>query len=212
MERCTRMIVTYPSSFRRSWCTVSEKSTSEFFSHFPFFSKSVHPLIRNLLWEMYNDGVNMLTEFQIKPIYRLGEMAKRSSGCDHAAAAAWTGRVERGNERVQLRSVQRAPAQEKTAINHQSSYHTCSKWRSTHACSKTLHKATTHGLQVRDLTLFLYCMNVIRSIAWMNEMVVVKRIGGQPTGHPHLVQQLSVGGYATSAISRKNWNQVVVTV
>ena len=29
---------------------------------------------------MHNDGRNMLTEFQINPIYRLGEMAKRSSG------------------------------------------------------------------------------------------------------------------------------------
>ena len=74
------MIVTYPSSFSRFRCTVSEKSTSEIFIHFPFFSKCVHPLITNLLWEMHNDGRNMLTEFQINPIYRLGEMAKRSSG------------------------------------------------------------------------------------------------------------------------------------
>eukprot|EP00253_Pinus_taeda_P017274 PITA_17274 len=80
MGRCTWVIVAYPSSFSRFRCTVSEKSTSEIFSHFPFFSKSVHPLITNLIWEIHNDGSNMLTKFQIKPIYRLGEMSKTSSG------------------------------------------------------------------------------------------------------------------------------------
>ena len=74
------MIVAYPSSFSRFRCTVSDKSSYEIFSHFPVFSKSVHPLITILLWEMHNDGRNMLTKFQINPIYRLGEMAKRSSG------------------------------------------------------------------------------------------------------------------------------------
>jgi len=73
-------MVTYPSSFSRFRCTVSEKSTSEIFSHFPFFSKSVHPFIMNLLWEMHTDDRNMLTEFQLNPVYRLGEMAKTSSG------------------------------------------------------------------------------------------------------------------------------------
>jgi hypothetical protein len=80
MGRCTWVIVAYPSSFSRFRCTVSEKSISEIFSHFPFFSKSVHPLITILLWEMHNDDRNMLTKFQINPIYRLGEMAKTSSG------------------------------------------------------------------------------------------------------------------------------------
>ena len=59
---------------------VSEKSISEIFSHFPFFSKSVHPLITILLWEMHNDDRNMLSKFQIDPLCRLGEMAKTSSG------------------------------------------------------------------------------------------------------------------------------------
>ncbi len=33
-----------------------------------------------LLREMHNGDRNMLTKFQIKPIYRLGEMSKTSSG------------------------------------------------------------------------------------------------------------------------------------
>ena len=73
-------MVTYPSSFSRFRCTVSEKSISEIFSHFPFFSKFVHPLIMILLWEMHRDDRNMLSMFQINPLYRLGEMAKTSSG------------------------------------------------------------------------------------------------------------------------------------
>ena len=80
MGRCTWMIVDYPSSFSRFRCTVSEKLTSAIFSHFPIFSKSVHPLITNLLWEMHHDGRNMPTKFQLNPVCRLGEMEKRSSG------------------------------------------------------------------------------------------------------------------------------------
>lgn len=72
-------MVTYPSSFRRFRCMVSEKSSSEIFSHFPFFSKSMHPLITILLWEMPNDDRNMLTKFQLNPSYRLRAMAKTSS-------------------------------------------------------------------------------------------------------------------------------------
>ena len=74
------MIVAYPSSFSQFRCTVSEKSSSEIFSHFPIFSKSVHPLIMNLLWEMHHDGRNIPTKFQLNPVCRLGEVAKRSSG------------------------------------------------------------------------------------------------------------------------------------
>ena len=73
-------MVTYPSSFSRFRCTVSEKSISEIFSHFPFFSKFMHLLITILLWDMHHDDRNMLSKFQINPLYRLGEMAKTSSG------------------------------------------------------------------------------------------------------------------------------------
>ena len=43
---------------------VSKKLISEIFSHFPFFSKSVHPLIAILLWEVHNDDRNMLSKFR----------------------------------------------------------------------------------------------------------------------------------------------------
>ena len=74
------MIVTYPSSFSQFRCTVSEKLSSEIFSHFPILSKYVHPLITILLWEMHHDDRNMLNNFQIDPVYRLGAMVKASSG------------------------------------------------------------------------------------------------------------------------------------
>ena len=80
MGRCRWVIVAYPSSFSRFRCTIFEKSSSEIFSHFSIFSKSVHPLITNFLWEMHHDGRNMPTKFQLNPVCRLGEMAKRSSG------------------------------------------------------------------------------------------------------------------------------------
>jgi len=74
------VIVAYPSSFSQFRCTVSEKLISEIFSHFPFFSKSVHPLIAILLWEVHHDDRNVLSKFQIDPVYRLGAMVKTSSG------------------------------------------------------------------------------------------------------------------------------------
>ena len=80
MGRCIWVIVTYPRSFSRFRCTVSEKLISEIFSHFPFFSKSVHPVITILLWELHHDDRNMLNNFQIDLLSRLGEMAKTSSG------------------------------------------------------------------------------------------------------------------------------------
>jgi len=40
----------------------------------------VHPLITILLWVIHNDDRNILTEFQINPVYRLGAMVKTSSG------------------------------------------------------------------------------------------------------------------------------------
>ena len=80
MGRCTWVIVAYPSSFNGFQCTLSEKLISVIFSHFPFFSKYVHPLIAILLWEVHNDDRNMLRKFQIDPIYRSGAMVKTSSG------------------------------------------------------------------------------------------------------------------------------------
>ena len=59
---------------------VSEKLISEIFNHIPFFSKSVHQLIAILLWEVNNDDSNVLSKFQINPVYRLVAMAKTSSG------------------------------------------------------------------------------------------------------------------------------------
>jgi len=40
----------------------------------------VHPLITILLWEVHHDDRNMLSNFQIDLIYRLGAMAKTSFG------------------------------------------------------------------------------------------------------------------------------------
>jgi len=40
----------------------------------------MHPLITILLWEVHHDDRNILSKFQINPLYRLGEMAKTSSG------------------------------------------------------------------------------------------------------------------------------------
>jgi hypothetical protein len=53
---------------------------SEIFSHFPFFSKSVHPLITIFPWEVHHDDRNTLSKFQIDLVYRLEAMAKTSSG------------------------------------------------------------------------------------------------------------------------------------
>lgn len=74
------MIVAYPSSFSQFRCTVFEKMISKIFSHFPFFSKFVRLLIEILLWEVHHDDRNMLSNFQIDLVYRLGAMAKTSSG------------------------------------------------------------------------------------------------------------------------------------
>jgi len=57
---------------------VSEKLISKIFSHFPFFQKFVHPLIAIFLWEVHNDDRNMLSRFQIDPIYRSRAMEKTS--------------------------------------------------------------------------------------------------------------------------------------
>jgi len=59
---------------------VSKKLISEIFSHFPFFSKYVNPLIEILIWEVHNDDGNMLSKFQIDPVYRSGAMVKTSFG------------------------------------------------------------------------------------------------------------------------------------
>ena len=40
----------------------------------------MHPLIAIFLWEVHHDDRNMLSKFQIDPVYRLGAMAKTSSG------------------------------------------------------------------------------------------------------------------------------------
>lgn len=40
----------------------------------------MHPLITIFLWEVHHDDRNMLSKFQINPIYHLGEMVKTSSG------------------------------------------------------------------------------------------------------------------------------------
>lgn len=57
---------------------VSEKLTFFTFSHFKFFSKSVHPLTTSLLWEVHNDDRNMFKKFEVNLIYRLGAMEKTS--------------------------------------------------------------------------------------------------------------------------------------
>ena len=59
---------------------VFEKLISEIFSHFPFFSKSVHPLIEISPWEVHNDDRNMIRKFQIDLVYHSGAMAKTSFG------------------------------------------------------------------------------------------------------------------------------------
>jgi len=93
---------------------ISEKLISSFFSHFPFFSKSVHPLISILLWEVHNEDRNVLSKFQIDPVNRLGEMAKTSSGPVKIQQQQLEGcRSECGNELLQHASGQRTPAQGK---------------------------------------------------------------------------------------------------
>jgi len=57
---------------------VSEKLTFVIFSHFPFFSKSMHPLIAISLWEVHNDDGTMLRNFQIDPVYHSRAMEKIS--------------------------------------------------------------------------------------------------------------------------------------
>ena len=134
MGRCTWVIVAYPSSFSRFRCTVSEKSSSEIFSHFPFFSKSVHPLITNLLWEMHNDDRNMLRKFQLDPLWRLGEMSKTSSGLVKMQQQQ-LGRADLNVETIvwSLDPARGRLHKKKTTKNHQSSHHATT---STHECSK----------------------------------------------------------------------------
>lgn len=155
------MIVAYPSSFSRFRCTVSKKSTSEIFSHFQFFSKSVHPLITNLIWEMHNDGSNMLTKFQIKPIYRLGEISKTSSGSGkmqqqqlgradlNVETIVWSLDPARGHLHVK-----------NTVKDQHSSHHVIIK--SMHA-ARSAHNSSRQpfDFQVRDKTDSSVCMNLI---------------------------------------------------
>ena len=155
------MIVAYPSSFSGFRCTVSEKSTSEIFSHFPFFSKSVHPLITNLIWEMHNDGSNMLTKFQIKPIYRLGEISKTSSGSGKMQQQ----QLDCAELNVEMNVWSLDPArghlhEKKTVKDQHSSHHAIIK--SMHA-ARSAHNSSRQPFdsQVRDKTDSSVCMNLI---------------------------------------------------
>jgi len=84
----------------------------------------VHPLITILLWEVHNDDRNILRKFQINPVYRLGEMAKTSSG----SVKIQQQQLEGGGLNVEMNSCSLDPSRghlhkKKTTMNHQSSHH-----------------------------------------------------------------------------------------
>ena len=148
MGRCIWVIVTYPRSFSRFQCMVSEKLISTIFSHFPFLSKYVHPLIAILLWEVHNDDRNMLRKFQIDPVYRSRAMAKTS----FCPVKIQHQQLEGAYLNVEANSCSVDPTKgylhKKTTMNQQPSHHEATE---TNACSNKKHlTAATFDFQVCD--------------------------------------------------------------
>ena len=148
MGRWICMMVTYPSSFSRFRCTLSEKLISEIFNHFPFFLKSMHPLITIMLCEVHDDDRNMLSKFHINLIYRSGAIAKTSFGpAKNSTSAAWGCRSEREASSYSMNLARGYLYKGKTTMNQQPSHHATTK---TNACSSQKHLTATIWLQVRD--------------------------------------------------------------
>ena len=81
-------------------------------------------MITILLWEMHNDDRNMLSKFQINPVYRLGAMAKTSS----SPVKIQQQQLEGADLNVEMNSCSLDPARghlhnEKKTMNHQPSHH-----------------------------------------------------------------------------------------
>jgi len=101
----------------------------------------VHPLIEILLWEVHHADRNMLSNFQNDPIYRLGAMAKTSSGPVKMQQQQPEGadlNVE--TNACSLDLVRGHLHKEKTTKNHQPSPHATKG--SKHATAKYEHATT----------------------------------------------------------------------